>query len=161
MEFSKTTEDDNNKNQKSSFHIDDILRFNQVYKENDGRIKRFDGRSYTICNILLENDKKCLSKPKNVYINSKLQCADCGKFFRRSSSLTTHSLIHRNIKPFSCKFCGKCFHQKSDMKKHTFIHTGYLYYTYMYCNSVVVRKLTELKFLRRKTTRMCRLWKII
>ncbi len=61
-------------------------------------------------------------------------CHDCGKILKRSSSLSNHRLIHKNVKAFKCEKCGASFLRKSDLGKHYAIHTGSKPYICDICN---------------------------
>ncbi|KAM9103101.1 zinc finger protein 836-like [Sarcophilus harrisii] len=64
------------------------------------------------------------AQPPHQFKERLFPCGVCGKSFRRSSTLSTHLIIHSGTRPHPCPFCTKRFHQKSDMKKHTLTHTG-------------------------------------
>lgn len=79
------------------------------------------------------------------------RCHECGKEFRRPSSLSTHKLIHSDHKPFPCSYCGKKFLRKSDMKKHTLMHTGAKPFQCKQCGKVFSQSSNMLTHMRRHT----------
>ncbi|XP_041669533.1 zinc finger protein 436-like [Cheilinus undulatus] len=45
-------------------------------------------------------------------------CPVCGKVFKFRSLLTSHSLIHSEVRPYACDFCSRSFRRLSHLKRH-------------------------------------------
>lgn len=84
-------------------------------------------------------------------VSGPYTCEDCGKVLKRSSSLSNHKLIHKNVKAYRCDKCGARFLRKSDLGKHFAIHTGSKPYVCNICDKSFSQSSNMLTHKRRHT----------
>ncbi|XP_060949877.1 endothelial zinc finger protein induced by tumor necrosis factor alpha-like [Limanda limanda] len=56
--------------------------------------------------------RKCTAQAK------MFPCPICSKVFKFKSLLSSHSLIHSELRPFACDFCSRSFRRLSHLKRH-------------------------------------------
>ncbi|KAM4045565.1 uncharacterized protein ACNLHF_009426 [Anomaloglossus baeobatrachus] len=98
-------------NLSSSYHE---VADNQLQTGNSSTGQRLD-------NILAffecEKEKSNHHKDEKPY-----SCSECGKPFKKKSTLVVHHRVHTGEKPYSCPTCGKCFAYRSYVKEHLKTH---------------------------------------
>lgn len=63
-------------------------------------------------------------------------CTICGKFLSTSVALSTHLLIHSNVRPFTCNVCNATFRQYNTLYIHKTIHTNERKYRCKECSKM-------------------------
>ncbi|KAL7673803.1 hypothetical protein ACOME3_000083 [Neoechinorhynchus agilis] len=67
------------------------------------------------------------------YCNGVYSCDECGKTFKKYSSLVRHKQEHSGVRPFRCDQCDKAFKHKHHLQEHVRLHTGEKPYRCKYC----------------------------
>ena len=91
----------------------------------DKKIKKRSKKFYKgkdFVDILALNSS--LSEKRSHSIEKPFKCTECGKCFKRNSSLVLHHRTHTGEKPYTCDDCGKSFSKNYNLIVHRRIHTG-------------------------------------
>ncbi|XP_063593844.1 zinc finger protein 23-like [Penaeus indicus] len=62
--------------------------------------------------------------PLSVHGESRFDCEDCGRKFKKRAYLVRHRRLHTGERPYSCDICSATFSQMPNLWYHKRIHTG-------------------------------------
>ena len=60
-------------------------------------------------------------------------CPICGVHLNSKRTLTSHMVVHSDVKQFKCNFCSSEFKRAKALKAHMVLHTGMRPYQCPYC----------------------------
>ncbi|XP_061771080.1 zinc finger protein 574 [Nerophis ophidion] len=87
----------------------------------------------TLCDRTF-NSANRLSAHQRVHEMGTHECNECGKVFKKETSLQTHLRSHSGVARYLCVDCGQCFTTEMTLIVHRKLHTSDPFHKCQFCN---------------------------
>lgn len=113
----------------------ELARHKKSFHEGIRYVCEYCNKEYSYCTY-----KQHLKTHKEDYVQEKIQCPDCGKFFPNNKGMKAHYNIAHEGLHYVCEICGKVITTKQSLKQHMLLHTGEKPYVCQICKAAFNKK---------------------